>query len=246
VQEVTKDTPPKVITDNGTVTADKVVMATNAYTGEIGQPGNRICPLNDTLFETEPLTDEQLAAIGGWKGREGIYTAHESLESYRLTAQQTIIGGSKGVRYFYNCKPSTRGGAGDASTATVLAAFHDRFPQLHDINIAHSWSGWIAMTTNFLPIVGQLPQQKSIYYSLGYNGHGMAQSIALGQILADCMLGRANPWLDTIVRKPTYLPPEPFRWLGIRSLLGILTGFDRSTDNAIRKQGSKPWKMGEA
>jgi hypothetical protein len=55
--------------------------------------------------------------------------------------------------------------------------------------------------------------------------------------MADMILERDNPWLDTIVRKPAYLPPEPFRWLAIQALLVILTGVDRRTDKAIRKQG---------
>ena len=93
------------------------------------------------------------------------------------------------------------------------------------------------MTMNFLPLVGQLPGQASIYHTAGYNGHGIAQASAMGAIMADMILERDNPWLDTIVRKPVYLPPEPFRWLAIQALLVILTGVDRRTDKAIRKQG---------
>jgi glycine/D-amino acid oxidase-like deaminating enzyme len=237
VTEISKDKQPKVFTEQGTVSADKVVMATNAFTPDIGKPGHRICPLYVTLFETRPLSDEQLEAIGGWAGREGIYTAHESMESYRLTAQRTIIGGSKEVKYFFGGKVGHHGGAKDASSNAVISAFRDRFPQLEALPIAHNWAGWIGMTMNFLPLVGQLPGQTSIYHTAGYNGHGIAQASAMGAIMADMILERDNPWLNTIVRKPAYLPPEPFRWLAIQALLVILTGVDRRTDKAIRKQG---------
>ena len=128
VTEISKDSQPKVFTERGTVSADKIVMATNAYTADVGKPGHRIFPLYVTLFETQPLSDKQLDAIGGWTGREGIYTAHESMESYRLTAQRTIIGGSKGVKYFFGGKVGHHGGAQDASSNVVISAFRDRFP----------------------------------------------------------------------------------------------------------------------
>ncbi len=86
-------------------------MASNAWTREIGAPGSRIVPLYVTLFETAPLDDAQLAGLGGWVGREGVYTAHEVLESYRLTARRTIVGGSKVPRYAWGARPAGHGGA---------------------------------------------------------------------------------------------------------------------------------------
>ena len=237
VQGVLEGDRPRLLTSRGTVSANRVVMASNAYTPEIGKPGNSIYPLYVTLFETQPLSSEQLAAIGGWDGRQGIYTAHESMESYRLTAEGTIIGGSKGVRYFYGGKPRNHGSAADASGDINFAAFKRRFPQLAQLEFAHHWAGWIGMTMNFLPIVGQTPGQ--LYYSVGYNGHGVAQATAMGSILADLILERPNPWLDIIVRKPAYLPPEPLRWLGVQTLVGVLNGIDRRIDRKIQKLGIK-------
>lgn len=89
VQQVQEGPRPRVRAPRGTVTGDRVVMATNAWTGEIGHPRRNVAPLYITLCETAPLDDAQLEAIGGWPGREGIYTAHEVLESYRLTAERT-------------------------------------------------------------------------------------------------------------------------------------------------------------
>ena len=60
-------------------------------------------PLRVSLFETEPLSQEQRDGLG-WPGREGIYTAHEALENYRLTHHGTLTGGSKVVRYRYGSR----------------------------------------------------------------------------------------------------------------------------------------------
>jgi len=97
VHEITDGPRPCVRAGTGAIKAERVVLATNAYTPALGRLRYTVCPLYVTLFETAPLTSAQLASLG-WSGKEGIYTAHESLESYRLTARGTIVGGAKAVR----------------------------------------------------------------------------------------------------------------------------------------------------
>ncbi len=232
VREIGGGAAPVVSTSRGSVRGDRVLLASNAWTRGLSRAGRKIVPVYVTLFETEPLNDAQVEAIGGWSGREGIYTAHESLESYRLSTRRTIVGGAKHVRYPYGGRPDPSTGA-DAKTQSILAqAFRDRFPALRDLRIAHYWGGWIALTLNFLPCVGQ--RNGTVFHSIGYNGHGVAQACAMGDIMADAMLGRSNPMMDTIARFVPSLPPEPLRWLAIRGLLGIVNGIDRRTDRSIR------------
>src|SRR5262249_8411496 len=168
-----------VDTTQGTVRAERVVMASNAWTREIGAPGRKIVPLYVTLFETAPLDGAQLAAIGGWPRREGVYTAHEMLESYRLTARRTIIGGSKAPRYSWGARPAG-GGSNARNQATIVRAFRDRFPALAQLPIARFWGGWIAMTLNFLPSIRALGGDRSPGDALGGNGHGVRPATAGG------------------------------------------------------------------
>ena len=183
------------------------------------------------------MSAEQLAAIGGWTGREGIYTAHESLLSYRLTAARTIIGGSKHVRYFYGGKPGTRSGEENASVMANLSEFRDRFPELHDLDFAHAWSGWIGMTMNFMPIIGESTRYSGLSFGVGYNGHGVAQALTVGRLLAERIQGHRNEWCDLMSRKPAYLPPEPLRWLGVHGLLAVVNGIDAHRNRQILRKG---------
>ena len=118
-----------------------------------------------------------------------------------------------------------------------LNEFRERFPALDDLRFAHAWSGWIGMTMNFMPIVGESPRQPGLYYGVAYNGHGVAQAIKVGELLAGRIQGHDDPWYDVISRKPAYLPPEPFRWLGVRSLLGLVNIIDAHRNRQIVKQG---------
>ena len=90
----------RVETPRGSASAPVCVVATNAYTPRLGCLRSAVAPLRVSLFATEPLTDEQRERVG-WPGGEGIYTAHEVLESYRLTADGRIVGGSRHVRWSY-------------------------------------------------------------------------------------------------------------------------------------------------
>jgi glycine/D-amino acid oxidase-like deaminating enzyme len=236
VERIEHGRPSRLLTSRGTVSAGKVLLASNAYAGEIARPGDRIVPVYISMFESAPLSAAQRAAIGGWPGREGVYTAHESLESYRLTARGSIIGGSKDVRYFYDCAPHNHGGDTDARKASVIGAFRARFPELADLPIEHAWAGWCGMTLNFLPIVGRSPEYPDYFYGIGFNGHGVAQATATGPLLADLILGRRNPWHEIICRKPAWLPPKPLRYLVVKSLLGIVNGVDRRLDRRIEAE----------
>jgi len=234
VTKVVAGPAPAVHSERGTLRAERVVMASNAWTREIGAPGAKIVPLYVTLFETAPLGDAQLAALGGWSRREGVYTAHEMLESYRLSARRTIVGGSKAPRYVWGSRPGAHGGAHARSQTAVARAFRDRFPELAGLPIARFWGGWIAMTLNFLPSFGSLDRDSRLWHALGYNGHGVAQATASGDLLADGILGRDNEWARVFTRPAPTLPPEPFLWLTARGLLALFGTIDRITDRQIR------------
>jgi len=231
VQELIDAPQARVRTAAGVVKADKVVLATNAYTAALGHLRHTIFPLYDTLFETAPLTGAQLDRLG-WRGREGIYTAHESLESYRLTARGTILGGSKGVRYSYGS--ALEGGPHPWTLGLVAGGFRDRFPQLAEVPIAHFWGGWIGMTMHFLPTLGRTGTARNLYYAVGYNGHGVAAASAMGAILADFLLDRKNDHVDALTRFVPPLPPEPLRWLLIRGMMGVLNAVDARVDREVR------------
>jgi len=216
----------------GTVRADRVVLATNAYTGTLGRLQRRLAPLRVQLFESEPLDDAALAALG-WAGREGIYTAHEVLESYRLTAQRTIVGGSKLVRYAWG---SALPPAYDREAFDVIAAaFRERFPSLAKVRIAHFWGGWIGFTLDFLPIFGVTGSHRNVHYGVGYAGHGVAQATLMGAMLAARLRGEEHPCAAALARREHNWPPEPLRWLAAQVINGALMAIDRRTDDQLRR-----------
>jgi len=206
-----------------------VVIATNAFTPEIRRLRHRILPVQVSLFRTAALDESQRTAVG-WGGREGIYTAHEILESYRLTADGRIVGGSKRIRYGFG------GRLPDDDPATfdfLTEAFRARFPMLAGIEITDCWSGPIAFALDFLPTVGQLGRHGNIYYAVGYAGHGVRLASYAGPMIADLVNGDDGPGAALWERWPLPLPPEPLRWLTVHGITSVLEWLDRRVDREV-------------
>jgi len=233
VLEIEEGQKIRVRTNGGTVSADKLLIATNAYTvPELRRLWSKIIPVRVTLFMTKPLTPEQMARVG-WIKREGIYTAHEILENYRFTADNRILGGSKTIAYrFASALPD---GNRPDDFAFLAQAFYDRFPMLKDLEIDVFWGGWLSVTLDYLPVTGTLGRAKNIHYSVGCNGHGIAQFSMMGAAAGDAVMGK--PWekLKVLERRFMPFPPEPFRWVVGKALQVYLEAADRKVDKELRR-----------
>lgn len=219
-------------TPRGSVRAPKAVLTTNAYTRSTGVMKGAVTPLRITLFETAPLTEDQMKAVG-WIRREGIYTAHEILENYRFAARNTILGGSKTFRSGFG---GSRPGSRHPPTFDLLeTAFRERFPMLEDLTIEKFWGGWIGVTPDFLPRLGPRGKHKNIYYGIGFNGHGIPQATMVGEILAHKIEDKAHKWEHALDPRAFPWPPEPFLSLGSKTLSWLLHSADRKTDKRIRQ-----------
>ena len=219
-------------TPRGTVDAGQVVIATNGYTATLGWRRRAVVPLACSLFETEALSSPQRGALG-WPGGEGIYTAHESLESYRVSARGSIVGGVKTVRYGYGSRLPA---ADHPPTFRVIeTAFRERFPALRDLGMRHFWSGWLGYTPDFLPSLGVSGRQRNVHHAIGFAGHGVAQATLMGDLVTEQLRGREHPLAKALLRRSFAWPPEPLRWLAFQAIQRTLGALDARTDRQVRR-----------
>jgi glycine/D-amino acid oxidase-like deaminating enzyme len=236
----------RIETPRGRVTAGRVVIATNAYTHELGILRSVCVPIHVSMFATEPLTPEQRGRIG-WPGQEGVYTAHEILESYRLSADGRLVGGSRHIRYAYN----NRIPADDdpATYAKQEAMFRARFPELHDVEIARRWAGPTAFTLDFLPAIGSTGKGGRILHSIAYEGHGVAMASHCGHLVGRMAAGQqpGSEWKPLTDRVRPPLPPEPLRWAAVKAIIAALEKIDDRADRqAAAERSGSPRDVAEA
>ena len=208
------------------------MIATNGYTPLLGWRNRAVISLACSLFETEPLDAEQRAGLG-WRGGEGVYTAHETLESYRVSARGSIVGGVKAVSYGYGSRLTE---ANDPRAFGIIeAAFRERFPSLRGVAMRHFWSGWMGYAPDFLPLVGVSGAHRNVHYAIGFAGHGVAQATLIGDLVAEQIQGREHPLAKALARRTIAWPPEPLRWLAFQAITRVLDVLDARTDRQARR-----------
>ncbi len=237
VESIKDGAPVRLRAPGGTVSADKCIVATNAFTSELGLLRSVCVPIIVSMFATAPLSDEQRERIG-WPGREGVYTAHEVLESYRLSADGRLVGGSRFIGYFYG--NGIPGAPAPAPLDRQERMFRARFPELADVTIEQRWSGPTAFTLDFLPAIGRTGDRGNILYSIAYAGHGVAMASFAGDLVGSMAAGEApdERWDVLLKRRRPPIPPEPVRWAAVKGITATLEWIDRRTDRrAARERG---------
>jgi glycine/D-amino acid oxidase-like deaminating enzyme len=198
------------VTDTGTIKAEKIVLATNAYTHHLA-PGllRRFIPLYDYILVSEPLTPAQHAAIG-WRNRQAVVDGRTFFNYYRLTADNRSLWGTSEAVYYRGNRVDESCDHSERHYDELRASFRRHFPQIGELKFEYAWGGPIASTTRFTPFFGTTGR---VTYGLGYTGLGVANSHLAGKILAHLTLGKPSPLLDlAIVRHTPFMyPPEPVR-----------------------------------
>lgn len=228
-------------TPDGRVRADRVVLATNAFAGEWDiTPKHLAVPIYVVEVETEPIDPDRLAALG-WTSRMGLVTQHAMMENYRLTPRNTIVFGvrriERGTSY-----PLPERTPAPGLVEELAEAFATRFPSLADVAIDRAWGGWIAITSSWLPLAGQIGD--NIHYSIACNGHGLAQAPYVGTLIADAIVdGKRHEDLQTLWQaKPKFPRPVMMGRAGLRTIWAVDRFNDRingSRRNA-RRAAARP------
>jgi glycine/D-amino acid oxidase-like deaminating enzyme len=206
----------RLASGNGTVSAERVIYATNGYTHLLPRMRLKQMPAFAYIVATEPLSPDQRAAIG-WTGRETIEDGRSFMHFCRLTRDGRVLaGGGPG------CVPFGGSMDHDASEPAWRHLEHfigETFPALRGIGIAHRWGGAFSMTPNFTPQIGLLHGGAGVY-SVGCTGHGVALTQMNGRIIRDLVLGQKTELTDLwfVNQRSIPLPPEPLRFIAARTV----------------------------
>lgn len=221
----------RVRTAHGSASAPFLVLATNAYTPQLGLLGDKVVPLRVSAIETEQLSAAQLSSLG-WPGREGIMTAHLTMESHRLTARNTLVLTTKRLGYVYGGQmPNV---PDNAAYQALVQALHERFPIVGDIGLRACWSGYISLAYDALPVVGAVGRHGNIFHAAGCSGHGVGTQSLVGSLLAQRIGGVEDPLLEALRHKTPRTLPEPLQWCAVNAALGIANSLDDGVNRKAR------------
>jgi gamma-glutamylputrescine oxidase len=175
------DSYVKVQTQNGTIKADRVILACNGYLDNLEKRlTSKILPMNNYIVATKPLDDETVQKINP---RDIAFADSRFVINYfRLSADKRLLFGG-GENYSKNLSKNI--------VPIVTRPLEKIYPFLKDIKIDYAWGGKLAITMNRLPFFTTLYNDKVIS-AQGYSGQGVALASYSGKIVSEKITGNGE------------------------------------------------------
>jgi len=220
--------PPSVVTSGGTVRADVVVRATEAWTPTLPGLARAIVPVYSLMVATEPL-GEDFWARAGLESR-ATFADHRHMIIYgQRTADGRIAFGGRGAPYHYGSTVRPDFDSEPAVHALLRQTLAELFPEVADARFTHAWGGPLGIPRDWHSSVG-LDHATGLAWAGGYVGDGVSTTNLAGRTLADLITGADTaltrlPWVGHV--SPRW-EPEPLRWLGVNAGLWTMKLADRS------------------
>lgn len=207
--------PLVVRTPQGTVTAERVALATNASPALRRHLRRYVVPVYDYVLMTEPLNSEQMRSIG-WEGRQGVGGVGNQFLYYRLSADQRILFGGYDAIYHYGNRIGPELEQRSTSFRDLAHRFQETFPTLEDVRFTHSWAGAIDTCSRFCAFFDRSADGR-MASAAGFTGMGVGASRFAAQVILDLVDGAdtERTALAMVRTKPIPFPPEPLRSIGI-------------------------------
>ena len=205
--------PVRVSTTRGSVTSDRVALATNVFPSLLRRTRLLTVPVYDYVLMTEPLSSEQLRSVG-WANRQGLGDLANQFHYSRLTADNRILWGGYDAIHQRRVDPAHE--ERPASYRRLASHFLTVFPQLEGVRFSHRWAGAIDTSTRFAAFHG-LAARGRVAYAAGFTGLGVGATRFAAEVMLDRLSGldTERTRLEMVRRAPLPFPPSPVADLGI-------------------------------
>ena len=212
-----------VTTEDGSVTADRLVFCGNAYLGRL-QPRlwTRIMPVASFVAVTEPL--DRAVADRLFPRDVAVADCNTALDYFRLTGGP----GDGDRRLLFGAEASYSARTPAGLEGRMRARIARVFPELGTVGIDHLWGGLIGITINRLPDIGRQAPER--FHAQGFSGQGVALTGLAGKLIAEALTGddgrlvlferiRHLPFPGGPLRMPTLV--AAMAWAKGRDWLGL-------------------------
>ncbi len=168
----------QVQTPKGTVTADKCLVAVNAYGGEI-EPVSaaHIMPIGSFIGATVPLGADSPVLPGG----EAVDDSRFVVRYFRKSRDGRLLFGGREI-YGVNDPKDIH--------IHIRRQIGEIYPALKDVEITHGWGGYVGITLPRKPFVREV--MPNVISAGGYSGHGVMLSNFVGKLYAETVSGNRD------------------------------------------------------
>ena len=200
---------------NNKITTKNIIFCTNGFLGSLGIKSNYNFPLTLTASMTKPLTNDEFKSIGEPK-EWGVLPVRPMGATVRMTKDKRILIRNTAEVY---CPFKMSENELKKRSLIQKIGIKKRFPSLPSQIVESSWSGIVSRTRNSSQIFEKIAN--NVFVAGCYNGSGIGVGTLFGEQIAIKASNENTDEINTIEGrdKPTWLPPQPFLNLGIRTRL---------------------------
>ncbi|MCA0003899.1 MULTISPECIES: NAD(P)/FAD-dependent oxidoreductase [unclassified Mesorhizobium] len=168
----------KVSTARGTITAQKCLIAVNAYGGTL-EPVSaaHIMPIGSFIGATVPLGADSNVLPGG----EAVDDSRFVVRYFRKSRDGRLLFGGREV-YGVNDPKDIH--------IHIRRQIAELYPALRDVEITHGWGGYVGITVPRKPFVREV--MPNVISAGGYSGHGVMLSNFFGKLYAETVAGNRD------------------------------------------------------
>jgi putative aminophosphonate oxidoreductase len=227
--------PAVIQTASGSVRADRVVLAMNAWMARAFPQFERsVAIVSSDMLITEPRP-ELLNEIGLTSGVT-VLDSRIFVHYYHNTPDGRIMLGKGGNTFAYGGRMLPVFDQPSPYAGLLRSSLTDFFPAFADVKVDATWNGPSDRSVTGLPFFGQMSASGNVFYGFGYSGSGVGPCHMGGQILASMVQGLDNPWTRSpLVNGPLgFFPPEPIRYLGSLMVRNAIRRKERAEDHGRR------------
>ncbi|HUO93515.1 MAG TPA: FAD-binding oxidoreductase [Rhizomicrobium sp.] len=210
VSLVPGDTQVHVRTAQAEVTADRVILATDAFSGELVPAlAPFIGHVESFVTATVPLPPDLANLV--LPSDAAVADTRHVLDYYRKSADGRLLFAGR-ESYFRPPRNIAR---------LVRPRMLKVYPALASVPTEYAWSGTVGITRTRMPHFGRLGDR--VFFAHGYSGQGVALAVLGGKLLAEAALGSPDRF-DVFARVPAERFPGG-EWLRKPLVAGALFAF---------------------
>jgi putative aminophosphonate oxidoreductase len=228
VTHLDRRSPAVLRTPAGAISADRVVLATNAWAASLRELHTRLVVITSDIILTEEAP-ERLAEIG-WTGYEAISDSQVMIHYYRRTPQGRVMFGKGGWGIALAGRLPASFDRHEGRARDVEANFRRIYPNLAGVRVEYDWCGPIDRSYHGLPIFGRLGGHEHLIYGVGWSGNGVGPSLLGGRILASLALAERDEWSTSpfVGERAGRFPPDPVRYTGAHVVRSAVVRMERA------------------
>ena len=169
---------PQVQTAHGRVTAERVVLALNAWAARLPEYRPFLIVVASDVIATPPIPD-RLAATA-WEPGLAVSDSRRLVNYYRTTDDGRVVFGKGGGTLAYGGSVGSAFNRASPRVPEVTAHLHRAYPALVDVGAEQSWRGPIDYAASGTPAFLRVGPAGDTFCAAGYSGNGVGPSYVGG------------------------------------------------------------------